>query len=322
MSQVAAAVSAPTPDQRAKEAAVLYTSLADLAIVVLMFIFAVATHSLTLLSEAVRVALMLVVEFYSLFLLRAVHRDRLRRFRFGIGKIEQICNLAIGAALLASGFWVAHRVVDLVLFDQDAASPLGLAAAAVVNAINTLINALGWFAMVAAARSDDSPIFKAQLRARLVKLVSSLFVQTTLTIAALAKDPIVSLWLDGIGAAFVAVVMICVGLKMIGECAPDLLDQPIPASLRQQLERVLVAAGFAPDELVRVRTRRSGSLAQLELTLAPVRCASLADLKQRVAWAQRLMDGRIQGAQVAVLIDAARHETGHGSLAGHQQADK
>ena len=84
MSDGAAATRTPTSGQKAKEAAVLYTSLADLAIVVLMFIFAVATHSLTLLSEAVRVALMLVVEFYSLLLLRAVHRDRLRKFRFGI----------------------------------------------------------------------------------------------------------------------------------------------------------------------------------------------------------------------------------------------
>jgi hypothetical protein len=72
---------------------------------------------------------------------------------------------------------------------------------------------LGWFAMIA-ARSDHSPIFRAQLRARMVKLVFSLFVQTTLTIAVLAKDPAVSIWLDGIGAAFVAFMMISVGVKM------------------------------------------------------------------------------------------------------------
>lgn len=304
---------APTSDQKAKEAAVLYTSLADLAIVVLMFVFAAATHSLTLLSEAVRVALMLVIEFYSLFLLRAVHRDRLRKFRFGIGKVEQICNLAIGAALLASGFWVAHRVVDLVLFDQNAASPLGLAAAAVVNGINTLINALGWFAMVAAARSDDSPIFRAQLQARMVKLVSSLFVQTTLTIAALARDPVVSLWLDGIGAAFVAVVMISVGLKMMRDCAPDLLDQPIPQRMKQQLGSILAAAGLRPEELVRMRTRRSGSLAQLELTLAPADCLSLPDLKRRVAHIQRMIDSRIQEANVVIVVDAEGREAPHGN---------
>jgi divalent metal cation (Fe/Co/Zn/Cd) transporter len=295
---------APTREQKTKETAVLYTGLADLAIVFLMFVFVLATHSLTLLSEAVRAGLMLIIEFYSLFLLRAVHRDRLRKFRFGIGKVEQFCNLAIGAALLASGFWVAHRVVDLLLFDQIAASPLGLATAAVVNAINTLINALGWFAMVAATRSDDSPIFRAQLRARLVKLVSSLFVQTTLTIAALSRDPVVSIWLDGIGAAFVAFVMISIGLQMMRECVSDLLDHAIPEGMRQRIDTIFASAGVRPEELVRLRTRRSGSLAQVELTLAPADCLSVADFRQRLGHVQRLVESHIQEAEVAVVVDA------------------
>ena len=298
-----AAMQAPTPEQKAKEAAVLYTSLADLAILLLMLIAALATRSLTLLSEAVRVALMLIVEFYSLFLLRAVHRDQLRKFRFGIGKVEQFCNLAIGAALVASGFWVAHRVVDLVLFDQIAASPLGLATAAVVNAINTLINALGWFAMVAAARSDDSPIFRAQLRARMVKLVSSLFVQTTLTIAALSKDPVVSIWLDGIGAAFVACTMVSIGLNMMRECVPDLLDHAIPDGMKERIDDALEAAGVEPEEVVQLRTRRSGSLAQVELTLAPADCVFLADFRQRVGHLQQMIESRIQEADVAIVVD-------------------
>jgi len=163
---------APSHQQKAKEAAVLYTSLADLGIVLLTFVYAIV-------------------------LLRAVHRDQLRKFRFGIGKVEQICNLAIGAALVASGFWVAQRVVETLLWGHIAASPLGLATAAVVNAINTLINGLGWLAMATAAGSDDSAIYRAQLRARTVKLVTSLVVQAALTIAALAKDPVVSICSTG-----------------------------------------------------------------------------------------------------------------------------
>lgn len=295
---------APTPEQKAKEAAVLYTSLADLVIVSLFFLFALVTHSLTMLSELFRTALMLIVEFYSLFILFAVHRDRLRKFRFGIGKVEQICNLAIGAALLAGGLWVAHRVIESLLFEHIAASPLGMATAAVINAINTLVNGLGWLAMVAAARSDDSVIYRAQLRARTVKLVSSLIVQTTLTIAALAKDPVVSIWLDGVGATFIAYIMVTVGLKMIWECAPDLLDHPIPDRLRKQIDGVLAAAGLQLEEIVRVRTRRSGSLAQVELTVAPVHCLSLADFRQRVSHVQRTIESHVQEAHVAIIIDA------------------
>ncbi len=113
---------ASTKEQKAKEAAVFYTATADLVVATLLLFFAFATSSLTLLSEAIRVGLMLVVEFYALFLLRAVHHDRLQKFRFGIGKVEQMCNLAIGAALVFSGFWVANHVVDTLIFAHRAAT--------------------------------------------------------------------------------------------------------------------------------------------------------------------------------------------------------
>ena len=154
----------PTPEQRAKEAAVFYTALADLVIFFFQFIFAITTQSLTLISETARLGLMLLIEFFSLFVLRAVHRDKLQKYRFGIGKVEQFCNLVIGVCLVFSGFWVANRVLDTLLYGGTAATPLGLATAAVVCAANTLVNLLGWLAMAAAARSDDSAIFRAQLR--------------------------------------------------------------------------------------------------------------------------------------------------------------
>jgi divalent metal cation (Fe/Co/Zn/Cd) transporter len=305
---------APTQEQKAKEAAILYTYLADLGIVLLTFLFAILTLSLSLIGELLRMALMMVVDFYSFFILRAVHRHQLRRFRFGIGKVEQICHLAIGAALVVGGFWVAHRVVETLLFGQIAASPLGLAMAAVVNAINTLINALGWFAMSAAARSDDSAIYKAQLRSRKASLFSSLVVQATMTIAVLAKDPMFSTLLDGAGATFVVWIMVSIGLKMMWEAVPDLLDHRIPDRMQNQIEGVLAAAGLEPEELVRARTRRSGSLAQVELTLAPVHCLSLTDFKQRIGHLQRMIENHVPGAEVAIVVDAEGNQTRYRSL--------
>ena len=294
---------APTPEQKAKEAAILYTTFADVGIILLTLVFAILTLSLTLIGEALRMTLMMA-DLYSFFVLRAVHRDQLQKFRFGIGKLEQICNLAIGAALVVGGFWVAHRVVETLLFEQIAASPLGLAMAAVVNAVNTLINTLGWFAMRAAAQNDDSAIYKAQLRSREVSLVSSLIVQTTITIAVLAKDPVVSTWLDGLGATFVAWIMVSIGLKMMWECTPDLLDRPVPDRVREQIDGLLATAGLEPEEPVRIRTRRSGSLAQVELTLAPVHCLSLAGFNERVARVQRLVESHVPEADVTIVVDA------------------
>ena len=295
---------APTKEQKAKEAAVLYTATADLVTLTLLFFFAVATSSLTLLSEAIRVAFMLFIEFYSLFILRAMHRDRLQKFRFGIGKVEQMCNLAIGAALFFSGLWVAHSVVAKLLLDQGAPTPLGLAAAAAISAINLLINILGWLAMVAAAREDDSAIYRAQLRARVVKLVSSAMVQTTITIAALAKDPVVATWFDCIGATFVAGVMVAIGIKMIRECLPDLLDHPVPSSTKKEIEAGLLSAGIAREEVVRIRTRCAGSIPHVELTLAPAGGASLAAYCRRAVNVEGRLQDHLRGADVSVVVDA------------------
>jgi divalent metal cation (Fe/Co/Zn/Cd) transporter len=294
-----------TPEQKAKEAAILYTTLADVAITLLTLIFAVITLSLTLIGEAARMTLMMA-DVYSFLVLRAMHRDQLRKFRFGIGKLEQICNLSIGAALVVGGFWVAHRVVDTLLFGHVAASPLGLAMAAVVNAVNTLINALGWYAMVAAARHDDSAVYKAQLRSRKVSLIASLIVQATIPVAVLAKDPTVSTWLDGLGGTFVAWVMVSVGLKMVWECAPDLLDYPVPDRVRQRIDGVIATAGLAPGEPARIRTRRSGSVAQVELTLAPGHCLSLAEFNERAGRVQRMFESHVPEAELTVLVDAGR----------------
>jgi divalent metal cation (Fe/Co/Zn/Cd) transporter len=292
-----------TPEQRAKEQAILYTTLADLGIVLLTLVFAIITLSLTLIGETVRMVLMMA-DVYSFFVLRAVHRDQLRKFRFGIGKLEQACSLVIGASLVVGSFWVAQRVVDTLLFGQIAASPLGLALAAVVNAVNTLINALGWYAMQAAARDDDSVAYKAQLRSRKVSLIASVIVQTTLTNAVLVKDPVISIWLDGLGAVFVAWIMVSTGLGMMWECAPDLLDHPVSERLRQRIDGLLAAAGLGPEELVRIRTRRSGSLAQVELTLAPVDCLSLAEFHDRVGRVRQMVERHLPEAEVAIVVDA------------------
>ncbi len=293
---------APTPEQRAKERAVLYTALADLAVLVLQIVFAILTRSLSLLSEAIRVGLMLTIEFYAYFVLRAVHRGRLGKFRFGIGQLEQMCNLVIGVCLVLSGLWVAERVIQTLFFTLEAATPIGLATAAAINAINLTINVLGWFAMISAARADDSTIFRAQLRARTVKLLSSIVVQTTMTIAALAKDPLIAVWLDGFGASFVAILMVAIGCKMAWDCVPDLLDCSVQEDLSASIDSVLDEARIGADEIVHRRTRRAGSFPHVELTVTTMGCNWVGDVLKRAGGLETLLRSHIPDADIAVAV--------------------
>src|SRR5205823_1625992 len=106
--------------------------------------------------------------------------------------------------------------------------------------------------------SGPSLLMQGQLRARVVKLVSSLFVQVTMTVAAVATDEAIVVWADAVGSTFVAVIMLVNALKMLKESLPDLLDQSAGDEVRAVIQRVL--AGHTVDAAMvgRVRTRRSG----------------------------------------------------------------
>ena len=292
----------PTSEERAKERSVLYSSLADVCVIFLQVGFAIITGSLTLLSESVRSILMLAVEFYSLWLLAAVHRDRLKHFKFGIGKVEQFVWLLIGFGLLVSGLWVASKVAESVFSTQLAPTPLGLAFAAIVNAINFLINALSFYAMFTASRGDDSDIFRAQLKSRGVKLGNSLFLQITLTIGALASDPVIALVLDAVGAGFVSALMVVSGVSMFARSLPDLLDAPVDEAMENRLTKALAGTSHSTKDLMGIRTRRSGQNPHVEITLSPTPHKSVNRLQKRIEEIRKALQEVGDGIDLSIVV--------------------
>jgi ferrous-iron efflux pump FieF len=296
-------VRAPTAEERTKETSFLYFTLADTAMTMLLILVAIASGSLTMLSEATRSALMLAVQFYALWALFAIHRRRLARFEFGAGKIEEFVSVVVGLGLCISGLWIAQTVVGTLFTAKQAASPLGLTLAAVTNAINALLNVTGWLAMVFASDKDDSEVYRAQLRARLTMMVSSLFLQVTLTIAAVAKDAAIALFLDAVGATFVAGLMLYNGVSMMSRGLPHLLDAPASQDLKSLIRRA-ASKVMASENIVAIRTRRAGTTTFVEITVAPTAFPSLASLHDGAAAIRGAL--RRGGAEIdLVLVPAA-----------------
>lgn len=257
----------PTASEVGKERSIIITTIADLGIISLMAVFFVVSGSMTLLSELIRSILMTAIEIYSLWLLRGVHRGRLTHFEFGIGKVEQFAWLIFGLGLLTSGFWVASHVFQSVTGPEPVVTPMGLAFAAIVNAINLVINGLSFYAFIQASGDNDSDIFRAQMRTRGIKFGNSLLLQVLLTVAALSTDPLVALLLDSVGAMFVAGVMVVSGVAMVAASLPALLDAPLPddviASIRQAM-----ANEPGLDALIHaIRSRRSGRFPHVEVVV-------------------------------------------------------
>ena len=272
----------PTKEERAKEVSLIYAFIADTGVTALVVVTAITSGSLTMLGEAVRCVLLISIHFYSIWLLNAVHRDRLTRYEYGVGKIEQIVWVVIGLAMVVGGLWVAQTIVMTILSAEPAASPLGLATAAIVNAINLVNNALALLAMYSASRDRDSGIFGAQIRSKVGGVLVTLILQVTLTVAALAKDPGIALVLDAVGATLIVYVKLRVGFGMIARGLPDLLDAPAKRELGALIRRT--TAAILPEEhIVSIRTRRSGNQTFAEVEVAGRAFPSMQALRSHTA---------------------------------------
>lgn len=257
----------PSIEERAAERAVVNPVIADFGTSVLLLLVGVAAGSLTLIGEGIRSFLMLAASIYASFVLFAIHRGRMSRFEFGPDKVERFATLVVGLGLFVSGFWIASGALATVMEPGPAVSSLWLALAAITNAVNAAVNVAGWLGMRAATPGNPSDVFMAQIHARMTMMVSSLFLQVTLTIAAFAKDPALATAMDALGAAFVAVLMIIRGSAMLLSALPHILDYHPDPALAGRIERA--AGGVLPSaRIVHLRTRPYGNGTQAEIKMA------------------------------------------------------
>lgn len=287
--------------ERLRERSVLFGLLADSAMWCLYMLVGVVGGSLTIVAEAIRGGLMILIEAYALLVLRRIHRGTLAGFDFGVGKLETVCNLAIALGMLGGALWIAQGAVALILAGHSDASPAALALAACLNAVNAFANYAAWWEMRTAARNGDSVIMRAQLQARTTKLVSSVLVQATLTVAAVTAEPVIAAWADALGALVVAAFITRTSLRMLGQGLPDLLDRAVDEATREAAVRALEPhrPGFA--ELGRIRSRRSGGAVFLEIAVCFDADLPLEEVDRRIEAMRAAIEAGVPGADVAIL---------------------
>jgi divalent metal cation (Fe/Co/Zn/Cd) transporter len=275
-------------EQRGRERALALVAVLDGAIVALLLVVGTLGGSLTCIAEALRGGLVDLIALVSLFVMRRLHRGSLRGFDFGTGKIEELCSLAIALALAVSAVWVGRDAIVLALSEHSEATPLALTLAAVTGALNVCINVVAWDEVRRATRGRPSAIMRAQLRSRWTKLLSSLTVQVTMTLAAVAKDPMLAAMADAVGALLVSAVMAWAARDLLAESLPDLLDRSMDAVARPALEQAMAAVpGFA---LAGFRSRGTSRAFGLEVALA---CPAGTEVRV-LAEAERRLAGELR----------------------------
>jgi len=293
-----------TPDEQAKERSILRAIVADAAILVGMVSVGFLGGSLTMTAEAIRGTLMAAIEAFSLLVMRRVHRSMLTDLEFGTGKLEQVANLAIGGGLLGGAAWIAAGAVAMASGQRPPGTPFGLALAAIIGAVNAYINIWAWVGMSRAARVGNSLIMQGQLSARTVKLVSSLFVQLSLTVAAISTDDVVVSWADAVGSLFVVGFIVVNAVRMLRTGFPDIIDRAVEEEVQHAINRALVQHFDDYDRFDRVRSRRAGQRIFVEVALGFDGRLTMSEVDRRIAALTTTIGREVARADIAILASA------------------
>jgi divalent metal cation (Fe/Co/Zn/Cd) transporter len=269
----------PTKTELWQERVFMLTLLADTAILVVFFLVAEASGSLTILGETIRAGIVLSLHFHAFWTLRGVHRGRFQHYEFGVGKIEYLVWTLLGLAVLVGAYWIGMRLIETLSGDADVASPMGLAGAAIANAAGLLVNYAGLKAMEQLADEDTSGVLRAQISARLGMLLLSVSLMPTMTAAAVSRDASIAYAFDAIGALFLIYLKLLRAIVMLREGVPGLLDSPASPEFKRQVmeivRTIVPGRGFSG-----IRTRRCGSVTEVELLLSPDAAPSSVDLAE------------------------------------------
>jgi|GEM_PF-527257 len=287
--------------ERRREISMALSLGADFGVMLLYIGMSIWSGSLTLMAETVRVILMLLLGCYAFEVLRGVHRKRLRIYEFGTGKLEQFANFLIGAALLVGAAWVTGRAVGALLSPPPAASGTRLWLAMAASMLNLLVNVVAFWALWRAGRDGTSLIMRGQIRARFSKLVTSAIVVIAIGISASAPGSTVSRAADILGSAFVACVMLYVGVTLVREAVPDLLDRALDEARQAAINEVLIRHYHRYETLERVRSRQAGTRLHVEIGLGFNEALSFGEVAAICREMTEHLCALIPGADVTVV---------------------
>jgi cation diffusion facilitator family transporter len=293
----------PTPEQLKQERALAIVILLDLLLIVPYLAVGIAVGSLVMVAEVLRGGLLLLVICVSLRTLRRAHRHRTGYYEYGIGKLERALSFAVAVLLLlAAGFIFWEAFVG-----QPKPPPSRwLATLAVVFVcLNLGINTYSLFPMWRSLREEPSVIVLAHFRARLTKAVGSVVVVVCVAIHMFSSDPTTVRIAEAVGAVCVAGFMIVVAVGLLREAMPDLLDRAISEPMQMQVNRVLANFFSDYDELIAVRTRRSGNTAHVEITLGFSPEMNLGALLEILSRMQKDLEQAIPNSDILIVPRAA-----------------
>src|SRR5262245_23274312 len=289
----------PTPEQRKQERALALAMWLDWIMVVPYCIVAVAVGSLAMIAEILRGLPLMIVVAFSLRTLRRIHRGLIADYDYGMGKLERSLSGLAAMLLLFAAAFVTWRAI--VMKPESPPSSVLAVVAIVSVCINLGVNAAPVIPLWRSLRGQPSVIVFSHFRTCLAKALGSVVIVGAVTIHSLSSEPMAGRIAEAVGGVVQAGFMIVVAVGLLRDALPDLLDRAIGEPMQMQVNRTLVAFFHDYDEMIRVRTRRSGHIAHVEITLGFAPEKSLRELSEIIARMREHLQQAIPDSDIVIV---------------------
>ena len=268
-----------------------------------MLVTGVWSQSLTLLADSIRALLSTSLDICVLLVLRRIHRGQLGGFEYGHGKLENFLNLlvATGLVLAAIGL-VGLGAMRFVRPPQP--PPFGPTVALFITSLNTVQNVLVFALLRRAARDGTSILINGQLRARVSKIAASATATTAILVSLVFQGQTIAVISDLTGMAVVVLVMLWTAFRMTEAALPHLLDRLLDEPQQDAINRALIRHFNAYDELLFVRTRRSGNTMFVDIGLGYEAHRTMGEVDRINQTISEEIKALIPGASVTVTATA------------------
>ncbi|MEN2975788.1 cation transporter [Tistrella bauzanensis] len=294
-----------SPAERSRERAVAIAVLADLALCGPFVAVAIWSGSLTMMADGVRGTLLICVGLVSYTTLRNINRRRTGNFEYGTAKLEQAVSILIAMILVIAACFILYKLATKVPAPSETGTAAYLATFFVT--FNLFLNTGQLLSLRRAARDGASIIVRSQYRARWAKTIGSVVVVGCVAIDQLGGDMMLSYWADMVGSTAVAIIMLATTFGMLKEAMPDLLDRSLAEPMQMEINKVLAQFFNDYDDLVRVRSRRLGNGAEIEITLTFEGDRSFAAVAEVMNRMRAALAAALPDAQIVLVPLASRH---------------
>ncbi len=236
-----------------------------------------ATHSVSILSEALHSGLDLVASFLALFAVRRSRKAADHDHQFGHGKFESVSGLVEGLLILIAVVLILWRSVARMVSGEleIQGEPLGAVVMAVAAGANLFVSTV----LFRVARRTDSVALEADAWHLRTDVWTSAGVGMGMAAIALGKRlgvPAV-LYLDPLVAIVIAAAILRAAWGIVRQSWDHLVDRSLPEAELEQIRALLREhysefAGFH-----RLRTRKAGSQRYIDLHLVVPGSRSVAE---------------------------------------------